>query len=137
MGAQGMFFSNFSPYRTVHAPLSWDSRSVQSKTEHLQKLHWLKVPERIQFKILLMVFKCINGLAPSYLSDLISYNNISGSRAPSLYVTIPQSLVGERAFICYSGRIWNELPANIRAETDVLKFKSLLKTYLFKRSFNI
>ena len=107
------------------------------KKEHMKNLHWLRVPERIEFKILLTVFKCINGIAPAYLSDLICYNSVSGSRAPSLHVTIPQSMIGARAFVCYSGRLWNELPVEIKCETDILKFKSLLKTYLFKKSYNL
>ena len=45
------------------------------KHEHiipvLRDLHWLPVHERISFKILLMTFKCLNQLAPSYLSDLL------------------------------------------------------------------
>ncbi|KAL0152338.1 hypothetical protein M9458_052061, partial [Cirrhinus mrigala] len=36
-------------------------------TPVLQSLHWLPVPFRIQFKILLLVFKSLNGLAPEYL----------------------------------------------------------------------
>ena len=36
-----------------------------SKREYMQRLHWLRIPERIEFKILLMIFKCVNGLAPS------------------------------------------------------------------------
>jgi hypothetical protein len=43
-------------------------------TPYLEELHWLKVKERIKFKILLLVFKCIYGLAPKYLSDLIIFN---------------------------------------------------------------
>ena len=31
-------------------------------TLYLNRLHWLPVKERIQFKILLYVFKCLNGL---------------------------------------------------------------------------
>uniref|UniRef100_A0A3B3D471 Reverse transcriptase domain-containing protein n=1 Tax=Oryzias melastigma TaxID=30732 RepID=A0A3B3D471_ORYME len=37
----------------------------------LKSLHWLPISFRIDFKILLMVFKCLNGQAPSYLSDLL------------------------------------------------------------------
>lgn len=37
----------------------------------LASLHWLPVKFRIQFKVLLIVFKCLNGLAPSYLSKLL------------------------------------------------------------------
>ena len=33
-------------------------------------LHWLRARERITFKLCLLVYKAINGLAPSYLQDL-------------------------------------------------------------------
>ena len=36
-------------------------------------LHWLPVKFRIEYKILLLTYKALNGLAPQYLSDLISY----------------------------------------------------------------
>ena len=41
-------------------------------TPALYELHWLPVSLRIDYKILLLTFKCIYGLAPTYLSDLIS-----------------------------------------------------------------
>ena len=31
--------------------------------------------QRIHFKILLLVYKCLNGLAPTYLSELLRYTN--------------------------------------------------------------
>ena len=34
-------------------------------------LHWLPIKFRIQFKNLLLVYKCLNGQAPSYLSELL------------------------------------------------------------------
>ncbi|CAH3043696.1 unnamed protein product, partial [Porites lobata] len=40
-------------------------------TPLLVDLHWLPVKFRIEFKILLIVFKIFKGLAPSYLSFLI------------------------------------------------------------------
>ena len=36
---------------------------------YLNRLHWLPVKERNQFKVLLYVFKCLNGHAPSYLAS--------------------------------------------------------------------
>ncbi len=44
-------------------------------TPILASLHWLPVSFRIQFKILLIVFKALNGQAPSYISDLTSFNS--------------------------------------------------------------
>ncbi len=33
-------------------------------------LHWLPIKERCEFKILLLTYKCFNGLAPAYLEEL-------------------------------------------------------------------
>ena len=41
-------------------------------TPLLVELHWLPVKFRIDFKIILITFKVINGMAPKYLSELIS-----------------------------------------------------------------
>ena len=37
----------------------------------LNNLHWLPVEKRITYKVLLIVFKCLNGLSPQYLSELL------------------------------------------------------------------
>ena len=39
----------------------------------MKDLHWLKVRERIDYKILLTVYKALNGLAPMYLTELKSH----------------------------------------------------------------
>ena len=45
------------------------------KREHasplLAKLHWLPVERRITYKLTTLCYKCLNGLAPSYLSELL------------------------------------------------------------------
>ena len=33
--------------------------------------HWLRVPERIRFRLCVLTFRCLNGTAPSYLADSI------------------------------------------------------------------
>ena len=40
-------------------------------TPVLESLHWLPVEYRILFKLLLLTYKCIKGLAPGYLSSLV------------------------------------------------------------------
>ena len=45
------------------------AKRSDSATPMLQQLHWLKIPERIEFKSCLTTFKCLNNQAPSYLSD--------------------------------------------------------------------
>ena len=41
------------------------------KTSVLRTLHWLPIKQRVQFKMLILVFKAINGLAPNYISNLV------------------------------------------------------------------
>ena len=49
-------------------------RKFDHITEAMKDLHWLKIPERIQFKILVTIYQCVNGLAPSFLIDLLDLN---------------------------------------------------------------
>jgi len=37
----------------------------------LRQLHWLPVRQRITFKLAMFTFKCLHGLAPSYLADCV------------------------------------------------------------------
>ena len=45
------------------------------KREHispiLRSLHWLPIPERIDFKLLLLTFKSLNDVAPPYMEELL------------------------------------------------------------------
>ena len=40
-------------------------------TRHLRDLHWLPIKRRIEFKVLVLVYRCLHGLAPQYLADLV------------------------------------------------------------------
>ena len=37
-----------------------------------QRLHWLPVKQKIQYKLGLLVYKCLHGLAPPYLSSMLT-----------------------------------------------------------------
>ena len=50
-------------------------KKYDSIANHLQDLHWLRIHERISYKILVMVFKCKHKLAPTYLQDLINFKH--------------------------------------------------------------
>lgn len=59
-----------------------------SITPVLADLHWLPVKYRIQFKIMLLTFRIINNIVPSYLTELLSalagvYNLRSSSQFQS------------------------------------------------------
>ena len=106
-------------------------------------VHWLPVKFRIEFKILLIVFKIFRGLTPSYLSFLIisepvSKYNLRSSNDSTLlsYPNIkPKATLGERAFVFTALKLWNALPRLIRESTSVDSFKRKLKTHLFEKAF--
>ena len=105
-------------------------------TPHLKTLHWLPVHLRIEFKIILLTFKALNGLAPTYLSDLIKFKKTKHSlRSESKEtLSIPRTRTatyGDRAFAVGAPVLWNSLPEEIRYETHLSAFKTKLKTHLF------
>ena len=107
----------------------------ESTSQHMKNLHWLKVKERIEFKVLLLVYKALAGNSPSYLTNLINYNCISGSRTPSLSTTQVKTSIGKRAFEHFAPILWNSIPNEIKLSKDISSFKKVLKTFLFRNSY--
>jgi hypothetical protein len=111
-------------------------------TPILCDLHWLPVCKRVTFKILLLVYKCQNGIAPPYLQELISSKRSSRSlrSADHQLLHIPFTRNGtfaDRAFGVAGPRLWNDLPLEIRTVSTVETFKSKLKTFLFKEHYGV
>ena len=108
----------------------------------LQSLHWLPVPARIKYKILLFTFKCIHGTAPAYLSQLIKpYQPARTLRsADKLLLEKGKPRMkgyGDRAFQNCAPMLWNDLPHHIRCISSLDDFKSNIKTHLFKEFYNV
>ena len=114
-----------------------------SSTDALITLHWLPIKERIDFKILCLVFKSINNLAPKYLSALLKIKTFSRStRASTRGITleVPQvrkATFAARSFSVYGPKLWNSLPPFIHHSSSYSVFKNKVKTELFKRAFNL
>ena len=51
------------------ARLVYSSRTSEHTTPLLRQLHWLRVPERIQFRLCVLAYHCLQGTAPAYLPD--------------------------------------------------------------------
>ena len=53
------------------ARLITDTKKHNHITTVMRSLHWLPIRSRIIFKILLLVYKTLHGLAPAYLTELV------------------------------------------------------------------
>ena len=111
-------------------------------TPVLYSLHWLPVPYRIQFKILLLVHRALFGVAPIYLKKLPSFKE-SGSYnlrfKLSCEFKVPKTkckTLGDRAFARVGSLLWNTLPWGIRRIRSLQGFKQVLKTFWFLLAFS-
>lgn len=98
------------------------------------KLHWLPVKQRIIFKILLFMYRCNRGIAPTYLVELFKLYQPSRPLRSSNRFIYTQSVVkrswGTRSFSSFGPQLWNKLPEEIKESTSITQFKSVLKTHL-------
>ncbi len=116
------------------------SRKYYHITPILQSLHWLPIKFCISYKILLLTYKALNGLAPAYLTSLLSrYNPTCSLRSQNsgllVVPRIAKSTKGVRAFSYLAPKLWNSLPDNVRGSDTLSLFKSRLKTHLFSQAF--
>jgi hypothetical protein len=104
----------------------------------IKELHWLPVHARIEFKIVLITFKIIMGLAPKYLSDLIETWQTSryNLRRNSNCILLARSTMGDHTFMIAAPILWNGLPLSVRPAATVDNFKSMVKTHLFAKAYN-
>ena len=114
-------------------------RKYDSITPDMQKLHWLPIESRIKYKIILQVFKSLNGMAPKYLSDKLKYSHGLRSYDKKLLM-VPKSkkkTYGDRAFSVAGPILWNELPDKVRQCESLDSFKRMLKTHLFTEAYKL
>jgi hypothetical protein len=105
-------------------------------------MHWLRVTERIRFKIAVMVYKSLHGSSPRYLSTFIPCSSVSGRTglrsAASHQLLVPRcrlSTDGLRSFPVAGAKVWNELSLHVVSAPTLTVFRSRLKTFLFSFSY--
>ena len=106
-------------------------------------LHWLRVRERITFKLCLLIYKAMNGPAPSYIKELCvpvttvaTRSALRSAARGDLIVPRTRRQLGNRAYSVAGPTAWNSLPRDIRTASTISTFKNLLKTHLFSLSYN-
>ena len=108
-----------------------------------EKLHWLGFPHRVTYKLCILVYKGLHGLAPDYLSrrcvrvrDVPGRAHLRSASAGQLMVPITNKrMIGDKGFSHCGPVAWNNLPLHLRSDdcTPSLDwFKKHLKTALFK-----
>ena len=114
----------------------------RSMTAVLQQLHWLPVKYRIEYKLLVIVFRALHDRTPAYLASLITpYVPRRALRsADRALLTVPRHNLehyGRRSFSRAGPTLWNSLPEDLRLNGCMDTLKARLKTHYFKLAFNV
>ena len=110
-------------------------------TPFLQKLHFLPMVYRTQFKINLITYKCFIGQAPKYLSTLllprINYNTVSTRKdLDKTWLnchSIEKLNYRSKGYRFSAPVAWNLLDINIRESPTVETFRKRLKTFYYNQ----
>ena len=110
-------------------------RRSERITPILLSLKWLSVDLRIDYKILTLVYKSIQGSCPPYIQDLIvEYTPARRLRSSTTgRLVVPRSYsvrYGGRRFDCAAAQLWNTLPMGVRQSVTIASFKMSLKSHL-------
>ena len=122
-------------------------------TPHLRSLHWLKIPQRIHYKLLSVTFTLLQHHQPSYLASQINTQPARHTRSSSILTlrrppTVKAKL-SDRSFHHFIPGLWETLPPSLRLlntsnpgtslqpllAISRSQFLSGLKTHLFKQSY--
>ena len=105
------------------------------------QLRWLSIPQRIQFKLCSVVYRCLHNTAPMYLGDLCvpissleSRSHLRSAAAGDLRIPSAKTVtIGRRGFSVAGPAAWNDLTTTLKDYTlPFTAIKKLLKTELFK-----
>jgi len=121
-----------------------------SKYEHITPvlcdvLHWLPVPQRIQFKSAALTFDCVGGTGPVYFSSIactVADNSgrpgLRAAERGDLFVPRTRSTrLGRRSFFIAAPVVWNSLPLHLRSPSiSRSQFRAGLKAHLFRLAFH-
>ena len=70
-GVSGALLQRLQSVLNAAARLVFSVRRSEHTTPLLRELHWLKVPERIQFRLCVLTHRCLHGTAPPYLAEML------------------------------------------------------------------
>ena len=115
------------------------SRKYDHITPILHELHWLPVKYCFIYKILLLTYKCLHGMGPIYLQELLKeykpVGNLRSSAQLRLITSITSTQYGQRSFSAAASELWNDLPLHVKNFQTLAQFQVILKDSFVYISF--
>ena len=141
-GLPAVVVTRLQSVQNAAARMVFNLRRTAHVSDALACLHWLRIPERIRFKVAVLVYRSLHGTSPQYLRTFTPTSVVaarSSLRSASRHqLVVPRcrlSTYGARAFPVAGAAVWNDLPADVTSAPNLNLFRSRLKTFLFTHSF--
>ncbi len=127
--------NNLQMVQNAAARVLTRTRMYDHISQVLSTLHWLPTKHRIDFKILLITYKALNGLAPQYLSELLSHYSPPHllHSQNSGHLIIPR--ISKSTGLLFSAQTLEQSTYTVREADALRQFKSRLKTHLFNLAY--
>ena len=98
----------------------------------VRQLNWMNVKQRCIYFSSILMYKCLNSLAPDYLCDEFilqsSFNDHSSRSVNNVF--IPHG--NHKSFSVHCAILWNNLPNSCKAATSLYSFKKCQQVHVFK-----
>ncbi len=107
----------------------------QHITPTLERLNWLTITKRCQYKTLVITYKILHSEAPAYLCDTLNrYEPRRELRSSTTISLVPSRSrtvrYGKRIMDTSAAMLWNALPCDIKHIINLYIFKKRVKAYL-------
>jgi len=138
-GVSDSLLAKLQTVQNAAARIITGTRKFDHITPVLCDLYWLPVRQRISFKLAMMVYKCLHGLAPSYLADIctpvssvVGRWQLRSANSGTLVVLGTRTTIGQRNFVVFGPATWNRLPVELQTSSlSIDTFAKKLKSHLF------
>ena len=98
------------------------------------QLKWLEFEKRIMFQKCILMYKCLNGIAPIYLEEIFTYNeagySLRSCTDSKIQLPKPKLEIYKKSFHFSGPEIWNSIPIHIRSSKSLKSFKDKCFSYL-------
>ena len=119
------------------------SRNQCHMLSYLKRWHFLPIKYRINFKIAMLTFKCLQQSSPQYLQDFVArkipsdkYNLRDNEDVFLLQNMCKCGTVEAECMFSYSSpQVWNALPLCITEIDNLQTFKCKLRCHYFELAF--
>ena len=101
-----------------------------------KSLGWMSVNNRLKYNKAVFTYKAINGLTPSYISDLLKptaktcSRTLRSSETRSLTVPRSRTALYGGSFSRSAPKLWNSLPDIVRMAPTLNAFKMIVKEHI-------